>query len=130
MSAWLTFRLCGTRQAGMPNRRYRRVMASLRLASIVAVFFLLFGCAATTVPPTLVATNAATLPVSISSGGGWQLLKTVNAGIRYVPVVQAASTPDEWNTLWASVGSSDPQPVVNLDRSVVVAFDHVHGSNC
>ena len=97
---------------------------------MITVAVLISGCAASLTPPSEIATQQASQPASKTAGQGWQLIGTVDSGVKYIDVVQIASTPDEWSDLWTSVGSYQPAPAVDLSRSIVASFAHVHGSNC
>ena len=67
---------------------------------------------------------------NVASGDGWRLLAT-GQETSEAYTVRAATTPEDWDTLWAAaMGVDGDQPAVDLDAEVVVSFGHGLSQSC
>lgn len=63
-----------------------------------------------------------------SEGDGWRLLGAERAGATYRTGV--ATTPAQYDALWAESGVGGAPPAVDFDREIVIWFGAVYGSGC
>jgi hypothetical protein len=67
---------------------------------------------------------------NVESGDGWRLI-AVGDELTEAYTVRAATTPEEWDELWAAaVGVDGDRPAVDLDAEVVVSFGHGLSQSC
>jgi hypothetical protein len=67
-----------------------------------------------------------------AEGAGWRLLAAGASRMGSVEPysVQAATTDEQWSSLWAELDTVNEQPAVELATEIVVAFAHGIGSSC
>ena len=63
-----------------------------------------------------------------TEGEGWRLLGADHSGAAYRTGV--ATTPAQYDRLWAESGVSGDPPAVDFDREIVIWFGAVYGSGC